>query len=59
MSHEFVDTQPYYVNPCQHPEHDPPKYVVIPEGKMMRHTCPECGSVCYVYNMNNFNLQVK
>lgn len=28
---------------CKHPEHEPPKHIVIPLGKKMVHTCPGCG----------------
>lgn len=30
---------------CNHPEHDPPSHMVIPEGKGYRHVCPGCGRV--------------
>ena len=28
---------------CRHPEHEPPKFIHIPQGKGYKHTCPECG----------------
>lgn len=28
---------------CLHPEHDPPKFLHIPQGKGYRHICPACG----------------
>lgn len=30
---------------CSHPEHEPPKYLHIPQGKGYRHICPQCGHV--------------
>lgn len=33
---------------CNHPEHDPPQHVVIPQGHRMVHTCPGCGHVTAV-----------
>lgn len=27
---------------CTHHEHEPPKYMVIPQGKGYRHICPAC-----------------
>jgi hypothetical protein len=28
---------------CNHPEHNPPKHLHIPQGKGYRHVCPRCG----------------
>ncbi len=28
---------------CNHPEHEPPKYLHIPQGKGYKHICPSCG----------------
>jgi hypothetical protein len=28
---------------CKDPEHEPPKYIHIPQGKGYRHFCPACG----------------
>lgn len=28
---------------CKHPEHEPPRHMVIPHGKGYRHICPGCG----------------
>jgi hypothetical protein len=30
--------------PCTHPDHDPPKYMVFKPG-VYEHTCPGCGRV--------------
>ncbi len=30
---------------CKDPEHEPPKYLCIPQGKGYRHVCPRCGAV--------------
>lgn len=30
--------------PCNHPEHNPPMFMVYPPGRW-RHTCPACGKV--------------
>jgi len=34
---------------CLDPEHDPPKFIVIPQGHAMVHTCPTCGREVTVY----------
>ena len=34
----------YEDNVCRHPEHDPPKHMVVPPGKVYRHVCPACGA---------------
>lgn len=28
--------------PCTHSEHDLPRHLVIPQGKVYRHVCPKC-----------------
>ena len=30
---------------CNHPNHNPPSYIHIPQGKGYRHICPQCGNV--------------
>jgi len=30
---------------CKHPEHEPPKFLHIPDGKGYKHVCPKCGKV--------------
>jgi hypothetical protein len=30
---------------CNHPEHEAPKHLCIPQGKGYRHICPKCGRV--------------
>lgn len=30
---------------CNHPEHEPPKHLYIPQGKWYKHICPNCGKV--------------
>jgi hypothetical protein len=30
---------------CRHPEHEPPMYICIPQGKVYVHECPACGAV--------------
>ena len=30
---------------CNHPEHEPPKHLHIPQGKGYRHICPKCGHI--------------
>jgi len=30
--------------PCMHPEHEPPKHIVLSPGQY-EHTCPACGKV--------------
>lgn len=41
---------PWSVKPaCQHPEHNPPNMIVIPQGKKLVHECPACGEVQVVY----------
>lgn len=30
---------------CNHPNHEPPKHLFIPQGKGYRHVCPACGTV--------------
>lgn len=32
-----------WIRLCRHPEHNPPSHLVIPQGKIYRHVCPECG----------------
>lgn len=29
---------------CMHREHEPPRHMVIPQGKIYRHICPGCAS---------------
>ena len=36
------------IKTCNHPSHNPPGYIVIPQGKGLRHTCPSCGKVSIV-----------
>lgn len=38
--------------PCIDQEHKPPMHIVIPFGKMLRHTCPSCGKVTVVKPIN-------
>lgn len=33
---------------CSHPEHQPPKYLHIPQGKGYRHVCLQCGCVTII-----------
>jgi len=33
---------------CHSLEHNPPTHIHIPHGKMMIHTCPQCGKVVEV-----------
>lgn len=33
---------------CSNPQHNPPGMIVIPDGKMLIHTCPGCGKVTTV-----------
>lgn len=28
---------------CIHPQHEPPRHIVIPHGSKLVHTCPACG----------------
>lgn len=28
---------------CKHPEHNPPMFLYIPQGKGYKHVCPCCG----------------
>ena len=28
---------------CNHPEHNPPAFIYIPQGKFYKHICPKCG----------------
>lgn len=37
------------LDPCRHPNHEPPKYMVFPAG-VYKHTCPGCGQVTFVQN---------
>lgn len=32
-------------NSCTDPEHNPPKYLHIPQGQGYKHICPKCGKV--------------
>jgi len=50
MGTEIIDLPKEYwpEKPCVHPEHNPPGFIVIPHGKMLRHTCPGCGKVTVV-----------
>lgn len=32
-----------YTPQCTHPEHEPPKHIVLPPG-VYEHTCPRCGN---------------
>jgi predicted RNA-binding Zn-ribbon protein involved in translation (DUF1610 family) len=32
-----------YEQPCNHPEHNPPGFIVIPQGHKLEHKCPACG----------------
>lgn len=32
------------IKTCRHPEHNPPGYLHIPQGKGYRHVCPACGA---------------
>lgn len=41
----FIDYQPPTdAKPCQHPRHNPPGMVVLPEG-VHSYQCPGCGTV--------------
>ncbi len=33
---------PESIKECLHPDHEPPKYIYIPQGKMYIHVCPGC-----------------
>ncbi len=28
---------------CPHPNHNPPTHIVIPQGQIKKHKCPQCG----------------
>ena len=30
---------------CEHPEHNTPTHIYIPQGKGYKHVCPNCGNV--------------
>ncbi len=34
---------PEKIEPCRHPEHQPPSHICIPNGMQYRHVCPACG----------------
>ena len=43
---------------CNHPEHNPPTHLHIPEGKGYRHVCPGCGKQVILKNpINYFNTK--
>lgn len=33
---------------CKSPEHEPPQYMVIPQGKGYKHVCPVCGETVII-----------
>ena len=39
----FIDVDKIKV--CSSPFHNPPAYIVIPDGKIYKHVCPDCGQV--------------
>ena len=39
------EDDPGAIEPCLHPEHNPPTHLCIPAGKVYRHVCPACGAV--------------
>ena len=41
---EFFDL-PKQEKLCQHPSHNPPTHLHIPEGKGYKHVCPSCKNV--------------
>jgi hypothetical protein len=44
--------EPYEPPPnesCNHPEHNPPNMMVIPQGQRYRHVCPSCGQMVILY----------
>lgn len=40
---EFFDLDKKFT--CNHPAHNAPGNIVIPQGKGLKHTCPACGKV--------------
>lgn len=36
------------VEKCNHPEHEPPRHLHIPQGKGYKHVCPSCGKVSII-----------
>ena len=53
MTTRFEDEDAAYQLPvCSHPEHNPPSYIVIPPGKVMVHTCPNCGVTRRIHSTN-------
>lgn len=51
MPTEIIDDKNKQVL-CNHIDHNPPTQIVIPEGKVLRHTCPSCGKVTVIKPMN-------
>ena len=45
----FIDMDKVKV--CSSPFHYPPSYIVIPEGKIYKHVCPDCGQVQYIHGI--------
>jgi hypothetical protein len=45
-----IEDDPDYVRPCAHPQHEPPRHICIPPGQRLRHRCPGCGRVTFVYS---------
>lgn len=39
----FFDLEPTLSKKCNHPDHEPPKHLHIPQGKGYRHICSGCG----------------
>lgn len=33
------------VPPCIHPEHEPPRHIVIKHGEILEHECPGCKKI--------------
>jgi hypothetical protein len=37
------------LEPCMHPQHNPPGHIVVPHGKIYDHVCPACGAIFTIH----------
>ena len=57
MLEKIKDDKEWKRNKCADPEHNPPGYIVLENGRY-KHTCPGCGHV-QVFTVNNPVLNQK
>lgn len=47
-----LEDDPWVMNQCIDPSHNPPNMICIPQGKIYRHICPRCGKESILRRMN-------